>query len=177
MTDTAGQDEGWWREWLAHREIYLWPGLLTWWCYSVWAGVPDWVGILVSVAAWFVFSIGTARHGRAMCTRCLAATPADPAQAVERHRWALWTAHFTGRIGFVVVALAVTRWFLPGAIAVGSLLVAIAALMVMSYVELKHRQLFLWCPRCRHRGGGGGGGEGAPAPVPVPTGTEVVTRG
>ncbi|MCA1696546.1 MAG: hypothetical protein LC749_18490, partial [Actinobacteria bacterium] len=130
---TAGQDEGWWREWFAHREIYLWPGLLAWWCYSVRAGVPDWVSLPLSIVAWAVFGIGSSRHARAICTRCLNATPADPAQAIERHRWALWTAHRTGPIGLGVIALGFGHGFLPGVVAGAALLVTVTGCMVLSY--------------------------------------------
>jgi hypothetical protein len=174
VTDLQRDGASWreWSEWWAHRTPVAWIALLGVGIGTIWLEWPSWVWAWVCAAAVAGLSLNLIHHEVSWCSRCLANTPADPKRSVRRRRWALWLYHHR--------PLIYVGWFLMWALrdrvspTVGGLFVVglFLGMTLLTTVELVHRPLQLWCPRCPHWGGGGGDSHTTPTPRPTPVGVK-----
>jgi hypothetical protein len=165
VSDTAAAERPW-VMWVAHQEpwvvgVALLAGLLS----VTWGGLLfGLAGVVTFVAALATIWLSRS-HDSALCPRCASAIPIDPGVAVVQHRWALWLHHRRRRL----LMLGMLSWVLL-VLPVGAelpIIVGYGPVIIVSYVDLRHRPLVRWCPEC-HWGHGGGDSEDVPAPDPQP---------
>jgi hypothetical protein len=170
---TTGQPDGasWreWSEWWAHRTAWAWVAALGIGLDIIWLAWPTWVWTVVFTSVVVVLTLNLIHHDMSVCSRCLAKMPADPKRAVRRHRWALWLHHHRPLIYVVWFGMWLARDNVSQVVQALSVLSIFVGLVLLTTVELLHRPLQLWCPRCPRRGWGGGGGEDHTTPTPRPT--------
>lgn len=102
------------------------------------------------------------KHDRALCERCVADFPLNPAQAAETYRRRLATVH-------LLVERRAAAWYLvailtacllpilaPAPLHMPARVLWLAALASLVYIVQSgqtHRRLQPWCPHCGHQGG------------------------
>jgi hypothetical protein len=102
------------------------------------------------------------KHDRALCERCVADFPLNPAQSAETYRRRLATVHLLAdrraATWYLVAVLAACLLpiFAPAALQAPARVLWLAALASLVYLLLSgqtHRRLQPWCPQCGHQGG------------------------
>lgn len=161
--------------WLGHYSVFvLWGGIALFIANDA-VGQPSarpwfWIVTVVSVV-WIGSLFADGYHEDRLCERCIAASPLDPAAAVQRWRPALWWTH-QKRLSLIVMLAALSvfvcnalfhhpPWWLSA--------LSILAFLVLGIsfaVTYQHRRLYPWCPYCHWDDGGD---EEISPGVPAPT--------
>ena len=112
----------------------------------------------ILVATWLEMR----KHDRALCERCVADFPLNPAEAAVTYRRRLAMVHLLAerRAAICYLAVILVACLLPplapAAFRVPALAVWLAALGSLAYLLLSgvtHRRLQPWCPQCGPQGG------------------------
>lgn len=128
---------------------------------------------LALIALIVVTLVEMRRHDRALCERCAADFPLNPAQEAETYRRRLATAHLLSErraaTWYLVVILfaCLLPLFAPAPLRVPAQLLWLASLGSLVYLMqsgVTHRRLQPWCPHC----GPQGGSDQVEAPEPTP---------
>jgi hypothetical protein len=128
---------------------------------------------LAMLALTIVTLLEMRKHDRALCERCVADFPLNPAQEAETHRRRLAAAHLMAErraaawyLAAVLVACLLPI-LAPPPLRVPALLLWLASLASLVYVMqsgVTHRRLQPWCPQC----GPQGGSDQVETPEPTP---------
>jgi hypothetical protein len=125
------------------------------------------------IALMIVTLVEMRKHDRALCERCVADFPLNPAQEAETHRRRLEAAHLLAErraATWYLVAILVACLLplvAPAPLRAPALLLWLAALASLVYVMqsgVTHRRLQPWCPQC----GPQGGSDQVETPEPTP---------
>ncbi len=117
--------------------------------------LPYWYG-LAPLVLLLVAGLCQLRHTRILCARCVKAIPLNGPELAEKRARALKTFHYFSRL-LPVILIGGLIWILAG----GSWVMV--WFLILSCLEMRHRRVRLWCPRCRN------GGDYKPAHDPLPT--------
>lgn len=128
---------------------------------------------LAVIALMIVTLVEMRRHDRALCERCVADFPLDPARQAETYRRRLATAHLLAERRaatwylITVLVACLLPMFAPPPLRTPALLLWLAALASLVYLMqsgVTHRRLQPWCPQC----GPQGGSDQVETPEPTP---------
>lgn len=128
---------------------------------------------LAVIAVMVVTLLEMRKHDRALCERCVADFPLNPAQEAETFRRRLATAHLMAErraaTWYLVVILVACLLpvFAPPPLRTPAMLLWLASLGSLVYLMqsgVTHRRLQPWCPQC----GPQGGSDQVETPEPTP---------
>lgn len=103
------------------------------------------VGLL---SLWFVTGVSQFLHTRLLCARCAARTPLNGSAMAARRWLALHLFHLTLKILLTALVVAAV-WLVLG------LDWVVVWFLALSILDMRHRLVRLWCPRCRDGDGVG----------------------
>lgn len=131
------------------------------------------LGSFAVIALMIVTLLEMRKHDRALCERCVADFPLNPAREAETYRRRLATAHLLAErraaAWYLVVILVACLLpvFAPPELRTPALLLWLSSLASLVYLMqsgVTHRRLQPWCPQC----GPQGGSDQVETPEPTP---------